>query len=91
MSLLGGIFNAILGGISASSSAKQSKDDVKLQGTEQRKTLGYGAALEYYYKRLNDKDKSAGLANYSKFNSLSRFAPGYVENAPLAMPQLPKE
>lgn len=88
--ILGGIFDGILGGISASAQGKADKEMVKVKGTEDRKTLSHGAALEYYYKRLADNDKSVGLANYAKFNTIKQFAPTYVENAPAPMPQLPK-
>lgn len=86
MSILGTIFKGILGGISSSADSKNatklSKEQIAQQGLEGRKTAGYTADMEWYYKQRERDQKMKGAGNYSQFNSLERFVPGYTPSAP---------
>lgn len=82
MGLFSSIFSAILGGIANSSNSKEDRKkteaEIKLTGTEDRKTASLAAELAYYYKKLDDVEKTKGAGNYAQFNSLERFAPNYT-------------
>lgn len=92
MSIWGTVFNAILGGISASSkeksAAKLSKDQIKQTGEEDRKSLilkagedrkttAFAASLEDWYKQRDRKEKRDALGLYGGFSTMGQFAPQY--------------
>lgn len=93
MTMFATIFKSILGGISASSSQKAAKkatkEEIAARGLEDRKTAGFAADNEYYYKQKDQQDKREGFKNYNQFSSLERFAPNYQEVAAPILPAKP--
>lgn len=94
-SLLGSsnLWGAVLGGIGTAAGskldAKAASALTKLQGDEQRKTIGYTAALDDYYNQKNKIRQRKALDTYGQFSMLSRYAPNYQAPAPLDQPQMP--
>lgn len=87
------LWGAVLGGIGTAAGAKMDAKSAatlaRLQGEEQRKTLGYGAALEDHYSQKNKIRQRKALDTYGQFSLLSRYAPNYQAPAPLDQPPLP--
>lgn len=77
----GMIASAVLRGISSSSKnksdKKKSKEEILLGGVEDRKTVEFSKALDYFYTQKDWDRKRRGAADYSQFKSLDRFAPNY--------------
>lgn len=100
-SIWGDIFKGVLGGLSATAAGKRKTKDLKFsaeqaialamtQGLEGRKTSAFERDLEYYYKRLDNKNKRIALDSYGAFSKLGTFAPStYVQPAVPTVPTKP--
>lgn len=73
------IFSAMLGGLAGGADAKLGiemvREKAKLEGAEERKTLGFAAELEDYYKQQDKVRKRAALDTYGQFSLMDRWAP----------------
>lgn len=84
------IFGAMLGGLGGAAQAFMDKDALEQAGKEQRRTLGYGAALEDYYKQQDTARKRVALDTYGQFSLMDRWAPNYRPPARPAPPAKPE-
>jgi hypothetical protein len=89
----GNIWTSLLGGLAGAADAKISgqdlKDSIKLQGTEQRKTADFEAALKDYYTQQDKVRKRQALDTYGQFSLMDRINPGYQDTPPVQMPPKP--
>jgi hypothetical protein len=89
----GSIWTSLLGGLAGAADAKISgqdlKDSIKLQGTEQRKTADFEAALKDYYTQQDKVRKRQALDTYGQFSLMDRINPGYKDTPPVQMPPKP--
>lgn len=84
-SMWGNIFQGILGGLGGMASgggdeglsAEQRVGLIQHQGTEQRRTVGFTADMEDFYKQKNKIRQRAALDTYGQFSLLDRYAPNY--------------
>lgn len=85
---------AVLSGISAYAqsrgSASANKQNSKLSGQEDRKTIAFEKSLEDYYDAKRRREKRDALDTYHSFSQLSSYAPaGYALPAKPVVPTKP--
>lgn len=87
------IFSAMLGGIGGGAEAKLGiemvKEKAKLEGAEERKTLGFAADLEDFYKQKDKARKRAALDTYGQFSLMDRWAPNAAPAPAVEVPNKP--
>jgi hypothetical protein len=94
-SLFSDIFRGILGGIGADGEQdalmEQIKETAQEKGEQDRLTLEFGDALEYYRTQQRRHETSRALDSaYNQFSTVGNFAPNYVPGTGLdAMPAYP--
>lgn len=95
------IFASMLGGLGGMADAKMQQartreehgfnmEELGKQGLEQRRSIGYTADMEDYYKQKNKVRKRAALDTYGQFSLLDRYAPGMTAAAPIDAPNRPQ-
>lgn len=88
------IFTAMLGGLAGGADAKLGIEMVKqkaaMEGAEERKTLGFAAELEDFYKQQDKSRKRAALDTYGQFSLMDRWAPNAQPAPAVQVPTKPQ-
>lgn len=87
------IFTSMLGGLAGGADAKLGlemvKQQAKLRGAEERKTLGFAGELEDFYKQKDKSRKRAALDTYGQFSLMNRWAPTAQASSAVDVPNKP--
>lgn len=77
------VVGAVASSQAAKKKAKQDKKDAQeltLAGAKYNAmTSQFEADTDYYYSQLNRQNKQRGLAEFRKFNNMSKIDPGYTQ------------
>lgn len=87
------IFGAMLGGLAGGADAKLGiemvREKAKLEGAEERRSLGFAADLEDYYKQKDKARKRVAVDTYGQFSQLDRWAPNATAAPAVDVPNKP--
>lgn len=87
------IFGAMLGGLAGGADAKLGleavREKAKLEGAEERKSLGFAGDLEDYYKQKEKARKRTAIDTYGQFSLLDRWAPNAAPAPAVEVPTKP--
>jgi hypothetical protein len=87
------IFGAMLGGLAGGADAKLGiemvREKAKLEGAEERRSLGFAADLEDFYKQKDKARKRAAIDTYGQFSLMDRWAPNATAAPQVDLPTKP--
>lgn len=87
------IFGAMLGGLAGGADAKLGiemvREKAKLEGAEERRSLGFAADLEDFYKQKDKSRKRAAIDTYGQFSLMDRWAPNATAAPGVDVPNKP--
>lgn len=87
------IFGAMLGGLAGGADAKLGleavREKAKLEGQEERKSLGFAGDLEDYYKQKEKARKRTAIDTYGQFSLMDRWAPNAAPAPAVDVPNKP--
>ena len=87
------IFGAMLGGLAGGADAKLGiemvREKAKLEGAEERRSLGFAADLEDYFKQKDKVRQRAALDTYGQFSLMDRWAPNAAAAPAVDLPTKP--
>lgn len=62
--------------------AKQTKENILLEGKVGRENSQFNAEQEYYYRQLARQEAKRGLDQFRKFSTVANYAPQYRDTNP---------
>lgn len=87
------IFGAMLGGLAGGADAKLGieavREKARLEGAEERRSLGFAADLEDYYKQKDKARKRTAIDSYGQFSLMDRWAPNATAAPAVDVPTKP--
>ena len=87
------IFGAMLGGLAGGADAKLGlemvREKARLEGAEERRSLGFAADLEDYFKQQDKARKRTAIDTYGQFSLMDRWAPNAQPAPAVQVPTKP--